>query len=87
MLGGFVTRDHAPSPRMEAGMWGKVARNGEAFWVRLDSVGEECVSATVDNHLVRNLDLTCGQRLVLNRRCILATVGEDERRVFVSCVA
>lgn len=67
---------------MAAGRWGKVVRNSEAFWVRLDGVSEECVTATVDNELVLN-ELRCGQRLELNKQLIHITVGESERRAFV----
>ena len=84
-LDGFMCRDSGDqTPVMEVGRWGKVARNHEAFWVRLESVGEERVTATVDNQLVRNDELACGQILVLSRRCILTTVGEEERRAFVA---
>lgn len=84
-LDGFMCRDSGDqTPVMEVGRWGKVARNHEAFWVRLESVGEERVTATVDNQLVRNDELACGQVLVLSKRCILTTVGEEERRAFVA---
>lgn len=82
-IDGFISRDpNEHAPRMAVGRWGKVVRNREAFWVRLDSVSKECVIATVDNQLVLN-DLRCGQRLKLSKDLIHITVGEPERRAFV----
>jgi hypothetical protein len=85
-LDGFMCRDSGDkTPVMEVGRWGKVVRNLEAFWVRLESVGEEHVTVTVDNQLVRNDELACGQILVLSKRCILTTVGKRRDRVCGPC--
>ena len=65
-----------------------MAWNLEAFWVRLESVGEEHVTATVDNQLVRKDELARVARswcCLLSKWCILTTVGEEERRAFVVC--
>ena len=39
---------------MRAGDWAKVARNNEAFWVQLESVCGDRVTARVDNELLWN---------------------------------
>lgn len=58
-------------------MCGKVVRNDEAFYVCVEKVEAECVTATVDNDLLQN-EFVCGQRVTLDQKNIFMTTNYED---------
>ena len=51
---------------VKPGMFVKILRNGESFWVKVSSVKGKTITGTVDNKLVINKKINLGSRITFN---------------------